>query len=186
VTNQNLSIEKIINGDAGEFERMFHSHYKRLCVYAESIIGNSFEAEEIVCNMFVRLWEKRGQLQIQTSVESYIVASIHHDSLNYLKHVKVEEKYYEMAQYQLTHTDLLSPSGSETPLTDMLTKELGDHIESAIRSLPPQCREVFVLHKMEGLTYEEVAQKLGVSINTVRTQITRAMKKMRIALARFL
>ncbi|MDR3267494.1 MAG: RNA polymerase sigma-70 factor [Tannerella sp.] len=186
MSNQNISIGKIKDGDAGEFERMFHLYYKRLCIYAETITGNSLEAEEIVCNMFVRLWEKRAQLNIRTSVESYIVSSVHHDSLNYLKHVKVEEKYWEAAQYQLQHADLLSPESYETPLTAILTKELSDHIEKAIQTLPPQCREIFILHKMDGLSYEEVARKLGVSINTVRTQITRAMKKMRASLSRFL
>jgi RNA polymerase sigma-70 factor (ECF subfamily) len=183
--HQSISIQRIRQGDHSEFERLFRSCYKRLCIYAGNIVGNHLDAEEIVCNMFVRLWERREQLQIRTSVESYIVSAVYHDSLNHLKHVAVEERYLEKVQYRLKHLDLLNPETSETPLTDILTKELSEEIEKAIQTLPPQCREVFVLHKMDGLSYEEVAEQLHVTINTVRTQITRAMKKLRVALAPF-
>ncbi|MDR1601179.1 MAG: RNA polymerase sigma-70 factor [Tannerella sp.] len=183
--DQHISIEKIKQGDADEFERMFRLYYKRMCIYADNIIENRLEAEEIVCDIFVRLWEKRGQLNIRTSFESYIVSSVHNAALNYLKHVDIEDRYREKALYQMKHIDLLSPEGFDTPLTDMLTKELYEHIEKALATLPPQCREVFVSHTMDGLSYEEVAKKLNISINTVRTQITRAIKKMRTALAAY-
>ncbi|MDR0756631.1 MAG: RNA polymerase sigma-70 factor [Tannerella sp.] len=184
-SDQQISIEKIKQGDADEFERMFRMYYKRMCIYAENIVENRLEAEDIVCDMFVRLWEKRGQLNIRTSLEAYIVSSVHNASLNYLKHIDLEDRYCEKALYRLKHIDLLSPEGFDTPLTDMLDRELYEHIEKALATLPPQCREVFVLHMMDGLSYEEVAQKLNISINTVRTQITRGVKKMRLALSAY-
>jgi RNA polymerase sigma-70 factor (ECF subfamily) len=183
--NQHVSVEKIRQGDVCEFEQLFQTYYKRLCIYAGNIIGDSFDAEEIVCSMFARMWEKREQLHIHTSVEAYIVSSVYHDAINYLKHAEIEERYREKAQYQVKHLDLLNPEGYDTPLTDILAKELSEQIEKAIRSLPPQCREVFILHKLDGLSYDEVAEKLNVTVNTVRTQITRAMKKMKTALSPF-
>ncbi|MDR2120409.1 MAG: RNA polymerase sigma-70 factor [Tannerella sp.] len=180
-----ISVEKIKQGDADEFERMFRLYYKRMCIYAENIIEDCLEAEEIVCNMFVRLWEKREQLNIRVSLESYIVSSVHNAALNYLKHLEIENRYREKVRYRLKHIDLLNPEGLDTPLTDMLDRELYEQIEKAIAALPPQCREVFVSHMMYELSYEEVAEKLNISINTVRTQITRAMKKMRAALAAY-
>jgi RNA polymerase sigma-70 factor (ECF subfamily) len=183
--NLPVSVERIRQGDVNEYERLFRSCYKRLCIYAENIIRNRVEAEEIVCNLFVRIWEKREQLSVRGSMESYIVSAVHHEAVNYLKHAEVEERYREKVRYQLKHLDLLNPEGADTPLTDMLDKELYELIEKAIQTLPRQCREVFVLHMMDGLSYEDVAVKLDVSINTVRTQITRAMKKMRYALSPF-
>ena len=183
--DQRISAEKIRQGDVNEFERMFRLYYKRMCIYAENITEDRFEAEDIVCKMFVRLWEKRGQLDIRVSLESYLVSSIHNAALNYLKHLEIEERYREKAQYRLKHMDLLNPESFDTPLTDLLDRELNEQIEKALATLPPQCRDVFVSHMMEGLSYDEVAKKLNVSINTVRTQITRAMKKMRTALAAY-
>ncbi|MDR1098541.1 MAG: RNA polymerase sigma-70 factor [Tannerella sp.] len=180
---QHFSIERIKRGDSREFEQLFRACYKRLCIYAAHITGDVLDAEEIVCNMFVRLWEKREQLQIRTSIESYIFSSVYHDALNYLKHAEVEARYRENVQYQLKYMDLLNPESSDTPLTDILTKELHEQIGKALQTLPAQCREVFMLHRMDGLSYEEVAGKLNISINTVRTQITRATRKMRLALA---
>lgn len=169
-----------------EFERLFRAYYKRLCVYAENIMRDAFDAEDIVSNMFVRLWEKREQLQIHTTIESYIISAIRHDALNYLKHAEVEERYRAKVACQQTHITLLNPAeDGHTPLSDMLEKELNEQIENALQTLPPQCRAVFTLHKIEGLSYQEVADRLNVSINTVRTQLMRAMKKMRVELNRF-
>jgi RNA polymerase sigma-70 factor (ECF subfamily) len=179
---QHISVEKIKQGDTREFERLFRTHYKRLCIYAENISGNALDAEDIVCSMFGRLWEKRKQLQIHTTIESYIASAVRHDALNYLKHAEVEERYRTKIEYQLTHMDLLNPENVHTPLSDIMEKELNEQIENVLRTLPVQCREIFTLHKIDGLSYQEVADKLTVSINTVRTQLTRAMKKMRAAL----
>ncbi|MDR2765115.1 MAG: RNA polymerase sigma-70 factor [Tannerella sp.] len=183
--DQQISVEKIKQGDIDSFERLFRLYYKRMCIYADNIVENSLEAEEIVCSMFVRLWEKCGQLHIHTSLESYLVSSVHNAALNYLKRLEIENRYREKVQYQLKYMDLLHPEGFDTPLTAMLDKELSEHIEKALATLPPQCREVFVSIMMDGLSYEEVAKKLNVSINTVRTQITRAIKKMRTALSAY-
>ncbi|MDR2775603.1 MAG: RNA polymerase sigma-70 factor [Tannerella sp.] len=179
---QHISVEKIKRGDTREFERLFRAHYKHLCIYAENIIGNGLDAEDIVCSMFVRLWEKREQLQIHTAIESYIVSAVRHDALNFLKHAEVEERYREKTEYRLTHMDLLNPENANTPLSDIIEKELNERIEKALQTLPAQCRKIFTLHKMDGLSYQEVADKLNISINTVRTQLTRAMKRMRVAL----
>jgi RNA polymerase sigma-70 factor (ECF subfamily) len=180
---QHISIEKIKRGDTREFERLFRSCYKYLCIYAENITGDALEAEDIVSSTLAGLWEKRGQLQIHTTIESYIMSAVRHKALNYLKHAEVEERYRAKVKYRLAHTDLLNPEeDAHTPLSDILENELNEQIENALQTLPPQCREVLTLHKIDGLSYQEVAGRLNISINTVRTQLTRAMKKMRIAL----
>jgi RNA polymerase sigma-70 factor (ECF subfamily) len=180
---QHISVEKIKRGDTREFERLFLSCYKYLCIYAENITGDALEAEDIVSSTLAWLWEKRGQLQIHTAIESYLVSVVRHKAFNYLKHAEVEERYRAKVEYRLAHADLLNPEeGAHTPLSDILENELNEQIENALQTLPPQCREILTLHKIDGLSYQEVADRLNISINTVRTQLTRAMKKMRIAL----
>jgi RNA polymerase sigma-70 factor (ECF subfamily) len=183
LSGQHISVEKIKRGDIREFERLFRSCYKYLCFYAENITGDALEAEDIVCSTLAWIWEKREQLQIHISIESYIVSVVRHKALNYLKHAEVEERYRAKAEYRLAHADLLNPKeDTHTPLSHILEKELNEQIENALQTLPPQCREILTLHKIDGLPYQEVADRLNISINTVRTQLTRAMKKMRIAL----
>jgi RNA polymerase sigma-70 factor (ECF subfamily) len=155
-----------------EFERLFRSCYKHLCIYAEQISGDAFHAEDLVSSLFVRLWEKRAQLQIHTAIEPYLMSAVRNSTLNYLKHVKVAK-----------NVDLLHPSVvTDTPLSHLLEKELKGQIAVALRTLPPQCRLIFTLHKIDDLSYQEIADRLNISINTVRTQLTRAIKKMRLAL----
>ncbi|MDR3188209.1 MAG: RNA polymerase sigma-70 factor [Prevotellaceae bacterium] len=182
---QHFSAGKIRQGDTKEFEQLFRAYYKRLCSYARNITGSAPDAEDIVCGMFVRLWEKRGQLEVHTTIESYIVSAVHHDALNYLKHAKVEERYRTKMERRLTQLGLLNPEGDDTPLSDMLEKELSEQLEKALQTLPEQCRKIFVLHNMDGLFYQKVAEDLNISINTVRTQLTRAVRKMRVALKTF-
>jgi RNA polymerase sigma-70 factor (ECF subfamily) len=183
---QIISVEKIRGGDIGEFERLFHSYYKQLCAYSAQITKNDLEAEDITSNMFAKLWEKREELDIKTSVESYMYSAVYRQSLNYLKHIQVEEQYWDVAQYQLKNIDLLSAEDSYNPLTAIITKETGENIKKAINSLPPQCRQIFIFNKIEELSYNEIAEKLDISINTVRTQLTRAIHKMRDNLSRYI
>ncbi|MDR0844606.1 MAG: RNA polymerase sigma-70 factor [Tannerella sp.] len=183
---QVISVEKIKAGDTGEFERLFRSYYKQLCAYSSMIIKNDQEAEDIVSSMFAKLWEKHGELDIKTSVESYMYSAVHRQSLNYLKHIQVEEQYWEEAQYQMKNDDLLSGEDSNNPLSDIIAKETNENIERAMNKLPPQCRQVFVLNKLEGLSYNEIAEELNISINTVRTQLTRGIHKMKKSLSKYL
>lgn len=186
ISDQHISAGKIQNGDIGEFERLFHLYYKRMCTYSESIIKNSLDAEDIVCNIFAILWENREELNIKTSFEAYLVATIHHHSINYLKHIQIEDKYWKNVQCRLKNVDILFLEDLSNPLTAIITNEISESIDKSIASLPPQCREVFLLNKYDGLSYGEIALKLNISINTVRTQIMRAMRKMRDNLSHYL
>ncbi len=186
MSDQPISIKKIKQGDTGAFQQLFHTYYSRLCIYAENITGNDIAAEEVVSGMFLKLWEKREQLDIKSSVESYLVAAIYRQSINYLRHMKVEGKYRETAQYRLRNIDLLSPYDTSNPLTLLISEEITKDIQQAIDALPPQCREVLCLNKFENLSYDEIAVRLGVSVNTVRTQIVRAMRKLKVSLKQYL
>jgi RNA polymerase sigma-70 factor (ECF subfamily) len=186
-TKQSISIEKIRLSDVQDLEMLFRSSYNYLCVYAENITGDALQAEDIVSNLFVKLWEKREQLHIHTTFGAYLTSAVRNEALNYLKHAEVKKRYHATTEYQLMHVDLLNPSSAaDTPLSDLLEKELKEQIETALRTLPPQCREIFTLHKIDDLSYQEVADQLNISINTVRTQLMRAMKKMRFALKGFM
>jgi RNA polymerase sigma-70 factor (ECF subfamily) len=177
-----IDIQKLQKGDKKEFEHLFHSFYSYLCLYAETIVGDSCAAEDLVSDFFLSLWENITRTDIHTSLRAYLVRSVHNNCLKYLEHRKVVQKRREQIQYMLDNRDLFLFQSDEHPLSQLISKESLALIEKAIDSLPSQCRDVFVAIRMEELSYEETAQKLGISINTVRTQITRAMKKLKDAI----
>jgi len=178
----NIAVKELKNGNEKTFEWIFKTYYRALCFYAEGLIGEKEAAEEIVSDFFLKLWENRETINITTSLQAYLYKGVFNNSLKYLDHIKVLRKYREHALYMMENHDLFQPQ-TEDPLSILISREVTAKIEKAIDTLPAQCKEVFSLARLDGLSYQEIAEKLGISINTVRTQITRAMTKLRESLA---
>jgi len=181
-----LIIGQLRQGDIVAFENIFKSHYHNLCVYAWNLVGEKAAAEEIVSDFFLKLWENHKTIDIQISFKAYLYTSIYNNSLNYLEHLKVLQKYREHAMYVLNNKDLWRPVSTNYPLANLISKEIVGEIEQAIQDLPEHCREIFSLSRFEELSYEEIALRLGISINTVRTQMSRALQKLRLSLKQYL
>ncbi|MDR1172161.1 MAG: RNA polymerase sigma-70 factor [Bacteroidales bacterium] len=164
---------------------MFKAYYRGLCFYAEGIVGEKEAAEEIVSDFFMKLWENHEIIHITTSLQAYLYKGIYNNSLKYLEHIKVLNKYRGYGRYMATNHDLFQPQADQ-PLSMLISRETVAEIENAIDALPAQCKEVFSLARLEGLSYQEIAEKLDISINTVRTQITRAMTKLRESLGKLI
>ena len=173
---------KIRKGDVSVFERLFKKHYSNLCVFAENYVKEKPLAEEIVSEVFMKLWEKRHNVVIHTSIQAYLYTSVYNNSLKQLEHMKVFRKYYDYASYMLEKRELLHPQSEHYPLANLISKEVEKEIQDAIDSLPDQCKEIFILQRFDDLSYDEIASKLNISINTVRTQLMRAMSKLRESL----
>jgi len=180
--NDNIAVKELKNGNQNTFEWIFKTYYRPLCFYAEGMIGEKETAEDIVSDFFLKLWENREVMFITTSLQAYLYKGVYNNCLKHLEHLKVLRKYREHAQYMIGNSDLFQSQTDHQPLSLLVSQETVAEIENAIDVLPAQCKEVFLLVRIEGLSYQEVAEKLGVSINTVRTQITRAMTKLRESL----
>jgi len=178
----NIAVKNLNNGDIKTFEWIFKTYYCSLCFYAERIVGEKAAAEDTVSDFFLKLWENREIIIITTSLQSYLYKGVHNNCLKYLEHLKVLRKYREHAQYMIDNYALFQLQTEHQPLSLLISHEAVTEIENAIDSLPAQCKEVFLLARMEGLSYQEIAEKLDISVNTVRTQITRAMTKLRNSL----
>ena len=136
-------------------------------------------AEEIVQNMFLKLWEKRDRVTVQTSVKAYLYKCVHNDSLNYIKHRKVRASYEDYA-------NLTMKDKSSRPAKTIEIKELEKQIVHALNELPEQCRTIFQLSRFEELKYKEIAERMGLSIKTVEKQMGKALKLLRLKLVDFL
>lgn len=178
-----LSEQEIVGairvGDERIFEEIFRKYYQSLSNYANSILKEMDESEEIVQNLFLGIWEKRADLEITVSLKSYLYRAVHNHCLNRIKHLKVREEYQ---QYATNFYDVSHESVSNT----VMKNELEQKIESAIEKLPEQCRIVFSMSRFEELKYHEIAEKLAISPKTVENHIGKALKLLRIELSEYL
>lgn len=157
------------------FEQAFKAHFRRLHVYAITIVKDEIVAEEMVQNVFCKLWERNREIVAEQAVTSYLYRAVHNESLNYLKHQKVKQAYQTYAMKQ---------GEADAAGTHSVTyKELEARLESSLRELPEQCRTVFQMSRFEGLKYREIAERLNVSVKTIEKQMSKALQILRLKLA---
>jgi RNA polymerase sigma-70 factor (ECF subfamily) len=168
-------IVRLKEGDQTAFELLFHFYFAGLVMYSTQFTSSRNEAEEIVQKFFVRLWQKRQQIIPSDSLKSYLFSSVKNSSLNFLKHKKIEERYIR----QLTK---LSDSHLVYDPDLYIASELQEKIRCSIDLLPERCREIFILSRMRGKKNEDIAIELNISKRTVETQISKALKVLRVEL----
>lgn len=178
--------KKVRKGDIHAFEILFKRYYGKLCVFAEDYVKEPAIAEEIASGLFMGIWEKREKISINISVKAYLYRSIHNDCMQYLEKLRSFRRYEDFAGAMIRAREIRDVSGEYYPIANLISKEVEDEIEAALNALPDKCREIFLLHRFEELSYEEISRKLGISINTVRTQMMRAMQKLRESLKEYL
>lgn len=163
-----MSIESSAN--ISEFELFFREHYQELCGYAYKIVGNTHEAEDIVQLFFIKLWEDRDQLNI-TSFKSYAYRAVRNRCLNILvKNNKLQRESIDNLVDDMLHTINEADDGNYA--YRLKARE-------AIRKIPKKSRRILLMHCVLGLKYQEISDVLGISVNTVKSQIMIAYKIMR-------
>lgn len=175
LSNQQL-INGIQKGDVAAFEELYRQYYIFLCLIAEHIVRNHSDAEEIVSDVFVRLWNIREKIDITTSVKGYLIKAVHNTSLNYLERFRLTQKLTDSlsnSDYEFLAWD------SDYPLGQLYEKEIMNILEQGISELPDGCRKIFILSRNEDMKYSDIADKLGISVNTVKTQMKIALARLR-------
>ena len=129
------------------------------------------DAEDIVQEVFIRFWQLRKNLKITDSVPGYLCKAVDHRCHNYLEHLKVKHRYEESQRWE--------EMVEEVPEDEDELNIMRERLKVFVDSLPEKCREIFVLACIEGLKYREVAERLDVSVNTVKTQLKSAYSKLR-------
>ena len=172
-------VDALHEGNENVFEQVFRFHYQRLCNYACSILNDIDEAEEVVQQMFLNVWEKRITIEITSSLKSYLYRAVHNACLNKLKQIKVRKLYAD------EHIQITEPVYEHTSQT-ILKTELEKQIHNAINKLPEQCRLVFKLSRFEEMKYAEIANHLDISVKTVENHMGKALKILREQLKEYL
>lgn len=169
-------IGRIRQGDKQEFEKLFRSSYVSLVRYAKTLIRDHDASEEIVQELFFRLWQDRLNLRIESSLNGYLFRSVHNRALHYLEHQKVVNRH---AGEVAAAADI-----SSEPVTEAIYyHELQARVARVLERLPERSRKIFRMSRFEGLKYNEIAEKLAVSLKTVEADMGKALKEFRKALA---
>nr|WP_189564280.1 RNA polymerase sigma-70 factor [Persicitalea jodogahamensis] len=172
-------VQAIRQGQESAFEQMFRTYYEPLCRYANTLLKDSDEAEEVTQGLFLTIWEKRSDLEITLSLKAYLYRAVHNHCLNRIKHYGVRETHRAYSLHFQTD--------SHDSVTEAIYgSELEKRIERAVSKLPEQCQVVFRMSRFEELKYQEIADQLGLSIKTIENQIGKALKIMRKELADYL
>ena len=165
--------------DEAAFEQVFKTHYKNLHAYAFTILKDEDEAEEMVQQVFFKLWERSEHLSFSGPIAAYLYRAVHNESLNFIKHQKVKAGHQLQVAYSMKNK-------SEQASPKMIRKELENKFREALNELPEQCRTVFQLSRFEDMKYKEIADKLDISVKTVENHMGKALKLLRTKLVDFL
>jgi RNA polymerase sigma-70 factor, ECF subfamily len=160
------------------FEEVFKSHHRVLCSIANNIVKNPKAAEDIVQDVFLKLWQKKDELVIHSNLKGYLYRSTANAAIDYLRNNK-----NVIPLRKVVFSEKTDDVNAEAY---MIKKELEDSIEKALRLLPPKCKAIFVLSRFEGMKYKEIAGHLNISVKTVENQMGIALEKMRSELKPFL
>ncbi len=167
IDSQSNIFERIKDGDEKAFEQVFKENYLHLVAFANSFLHDIDNAENIVQNIFVKLWDNRKQYKI-SSIKGYLMIAVRNSCNNEIKRIYHERTY----KHSIEHEELID----NIKFSDSLVM---DKISTIINQLPEQRRKIFKLNRLEGLKYREIATKLNISPKTVEIQMGKALKFLR-------
>jgi RNA polymerase sigma-70 factor (family 1) len=172
-TDTHFLIGRLRDGEEAAYKILFDEYYKVLTIFANKYLKDIEASKELVQDLFVHLYERRENLDINSSLKSYLFRSTHNRCINYINAQKIRLKYADHVNFTADVRDnTLEQQVSSIELENALYKAIGD--------LPPKCRSIFKMNRFDGLSNSEIAEKLKLSKRTVETQISKALKILRV------
>ncbi|MCK3685730.1 RNA polymerase sigma-70 factor [Maribellus sp. YY47] len=166
----------IKRGDEKAFRIVFNSYFPRLLAFSSEYVNDREVAKNLVQESFLTLWERHETLNPDSDLKAYLFQVLRNKSLNYLKTIKVKQKYEEHLKYRYNELLLNYEALSHLDFDVLSFNELKAIIENTIAELPPQCKRVFELSRYEMLKNKEIADQLGISVKAVEGQMSKALK----------
>ena len=165
-------IEGLQSGRESAYRQLFEMYYQQLVVFAYKYLQDLEAARDIVQECYLHMYETRASISIQTSLKAYLFTSVRNRCLNQVKHEQVREKYRQSIRSEFNPTDQ-DPDGM------MDAVELEARIYDIVSSLPGKCRQIFVMSRVDGKKNQEIAGELNLSVRTIETQISKALKSLK-------
>lgn len=165
-------------GDSDAFEVLYQKYWRKLYVFARRTTPNTEDAQDLIQDVFAQLWTQKEQIDAAVFSESYLFAIVRNKLLDKIRKQYVREDYVQKILQSSSESDF---STQQT----ILTNDLNNHIHRAVDVLPEKCREVFQLSRFEQLSVDQIAQKLQISPQTVKNQLSKALQVVRFRLREF-
>jgi len=168
-------------GDECALESLFHAHYDGLCRFVLAYVREPDVAEELVQDLFVRLWRDRERLQVRGSVRAYLYAAARNAASNHMRHQRM--KAFLSRQWLAAPGDAPVAAPPRTPEEELISGEVGKAVRAAIEALPERARLTATLRWQHQLSYAEIAEVMGITVKGVENQLGRIARTLRGALA---
>jgi len=165
-------VQSLINGDFEAFDHLFNYYNQRLYFFAKSILKNKEDAHDIVQEVFLRVWRNRDTLDPHSSFKSFLFTVSYNIIVDTLRKRISEQSFRD----ELIKNAIIDESSADK---DLSYNELNSIYQEAINELPDKRKEIYRLHRFDNLSYQEIADKLNISINTVRNQMAHAISYLR-------
>lgn len=172
---EKLLINQLKEGDERAYKFLYDRHYQVLCHIAAQYVHDDFLAETIVGDVIFHLWEVRKKVEIKTNLRSYLMTSVRNRCIDYQKSQSGKSEIPFSSSCFSDFPVISYVKTDDMPLGRLLAKELETNISSAIDHLPKETRQVFRMSRFENKKYEEISEELGISVNTVKYHIKRAL-----------
>ena len=153
-------------------ESLFMTFYPTLSAFCAKYVKDKDIVRDIIQDIFLTVWENRNKLDFSTPLHSYLLKLSHNNCINYLEHLKVENKYRQILAKKLMEME----TGYDDLFDQLVADTIQKQIEKTVVQFPVQCRDIFRKSRYKGMTNQEIAEDLNISIRTVETQIYRALK----------
>ena len=164
-------VRKLKRGDISSFDTLYKHYYKKVYLFARGILKSHEDAENLVQEVFVKIWEKRKELDANLSFESFIFTISYNTSISLIRK-KLSEKSFQEEWFRRIQTEMQVVNEADY-------NDLNDRAKKLIEQLPPRRRQVYVMSREEGLTYLEISKRLGISANTVENHIAASLRFLR-------
>jgi RNA polymerase sigma-70 factor (family 1) len=165
-------VDGLRSGRESAYRQLFELYYQKLVVFAMKYLGDLEIARDLVQDLFLSIYESRRSISIQTSLKSYLYSAVKNRCLNHIKHKAVREKH--------TNTIIHSENGRDQDLEEKINAtELEARIFEIVSQLPDKCRQIFIMSRVDGKRNREIADELKLSVRTVETQISKALKTLK-------
>ena len=183
----NIEISKRLkDGNEAAFEIVFKSFFEQLASFANEYVFDKEVSKNIVQEIFMKLWEKRANIEIHSNLKSYLYTSTKNSCISYLRHIKTRQQYFEKRKKDFDDLMLNYEALSQLNINRIDFNSIETIIKETIDSLPPRCKEVFTLSRYEELSNKEIAEKLEISVKAVEANNTRAIKLLKKNLKNYL
>ncbi len=170
--NTNKLLHRLSKDDYIAFEELFRLYHKPVYLFVYQLVSSSYETEEVVQNVFIAIWNQRKKLQIKSSFLSYLYGIARHFVYRFIQQKINHEAFTEFYLYQNKEYNFITEE-------EVIFNELKEKYQRLLENIPERRREIFKLSREEGLSYKAISEKLGISENTVDTQIRFALTFLR-------